>query len=668
MFTRKFLVALVLVVLVAVASAYIFVTKVNDANARADQPTNCGGATKLTGTPFRTRCGYFTNKTQVLNSASRVLTRAQRPYLEGVDDAYIITTGVHTADKEAYIATIEGNLYSGLARNRLGAAFVIQTMRGGTQGGADWNTNSPPTPAQIQDWKDRIRNPAVTITMQMDGGTSWLANFRPLVDGSGGDDAFVFSPQGYDEVLNFRVNGVVVYTQRTKCANTYGSLPGLPEAPPKDYNLVPSVTTSVTSSVEAGSPISVNPLVTRTGSAPSRDTAWQLSTFSVPPTGTIPSTGDNTNTPAQHYGNNTTSIATGSTVFSLTANRLPQSALTVPDQPVGTRVCYALSVRPYNHLVSTATWRHSVPVCLVISKKPKVQILGNDLVVRTTAANVKSNIKTSFSIKTVDGSLNTYGSWGEYGVLASGTIFGIGSGSGYAGGYPNAITCKANMLTFTNATTGPCDTSTAFGGYVASGTLGAISSRFPTSGTVLTGAQTLGSLKGYYSAVTDISVSGGTEIAAKQWIVINAPTSTVTITGNISYTTSRLTSATDIPQVVIIAKNIIVANSVENIDAWLMAVGTGVDGRINTCGTGGTVTETSPLSSTVCDKKLTVNGPILANKLILRRTAGAGVGVESGNPAEVFNLRPDAYLWLMARDQTAGRIQTVYTQELPPRF
>ena len=69
-----------------------------------------------------------------------------------------------------------------------------------------------------------------------------------------------------------------------------------------------------------------------------------------------------------------------------------------------------------------------------------------------------------------------------------------------------------------------------------------------------------------------------------------------------------------------------------------------------------------------CDDRLTVNGPIAARQLLLYRTAGAGTGSASGQPAEVFNLRPDAYLWATYYSSTAGRIQTVSTQELPPRF
>jgi hypothetical protein len=65
---------------------------------------------------------------------------------------------------------------------------------------------------------------------------------------------------------------------------------------------------------------------------------------------------------------------------------------------------------------------------------------------------------------------------------------------------------------------------------------------------------------------------------------------------------------------------------------------------------------------------LTVNGPVIANRLLMYRTYGAEAGQRSGDPAEVFNLRPDAYLWASGQQSGSGKIRTVQTTELPPRF
>jgi hypothetical protein len=118
---------------------------------------------------------------------------------------------------------------------------------------------------------------------------------------------------------------------------------------------------------------------------------------------------------------------------------------------------------------------------------------------------------------------------------------------------------------------------------------------------------------------------------------------------------------------VIIAKNINIAdvvgaNTVTNIDAWLIAQG----GTINTCSD---VDKDANLSTDICKDKLTVNGPVMTDKLYLRRTAGSGTGANSGDPAEVFNLPASAYLWSITQaSKSKSNVQTVYSTELPPRF
>ncbi|MET0980043.1 MAG: hypothetical protein ABWX90_02205, partial [Candidatus Saccharimonadales bacterium] len=118
-----------------------------------------------------------------------------------------------------------------------------------------------------------------------------------------------------------------------------------------------------------------------------------------------------------------------------------------------------------------------------------------------------------------------------------------------------------------------------------------------------------------------------------------------------------------VPQVIIIARNINITNAATQIDAWLLT--TGATGAINTCSDRAL---TAPLNATVCNNQLTVNGPVVTEHLHLRRTAGSDTAADAGRPAEVFNLRPDAYLWAQARASQAGKAQTVYSVELPPRF
>jgi uncharacterized protein YegL len=139
---------------------------------------------------------------------------------------------------------------------------------------------------------------------------------------------------------------------------------------------------------------------------------------------------------------------------------------------------------------------------------------------------------------------------------------------------------------------------------------------------------------------------------------------TVIIAGNQTYDSNnkgaKYKDISQLPQLVIIANKIIINNAVTNVDAWLIARGS--DGTIQTC------EDTSASSINKCTNKLTVNGPVMANHLNLLRTAGSGTGAASNDPAEVFNLRADAYLWAAAHTIAYGRAQTVYTSELPARF
>lgn len=279
----------------------------------------------------------------------------------------------------------------------------------------------------------------------------------------------------------------------------------------------------------------------------------------------------------------------------------------------------------------------------------------------------------------------TFGSWVEYGIFATGTIgYGVSSspslasGSAYgidaSAGLANATICNTSMLSFTNAdTTSGCSETADIGNYANTRSIPDVASSFPTEGASTLPTNNLSDpvVDGVYTSTTDVTLPGG-EISVGRWVVINAPDVTVTITGDIVYSSATIPTIADIPQLIIIAKNIIIADTVQNIDAWLIAKGgiETLDGTINTCGVvGGAVyATTEPLTSNICNLQLKVNGPVMANKLFMRRTYGSGPATASGDPAEVFNLRPDAYLWAANLTKGDGRIKTVYSAELPPRL
>jgi hypothetical protein len=292
-----------------------------------------------------------------------------------------------------------------------------------------------------------------------------------------------------------------------------------------------------------------------------------------------------------------------------------------------------------------------------VGKKPKVQIWGGD-------AAVRGKIETSTSVKTISGTTKTFGSWVEYGAFSVGTNSRFASGSGLNNQTDNSQV-SWSKLTFANKNAAGAD---AFGQYAPAASFRpqpGIASFFATlqnkvpigvpstdlsSITFATGdpvqVRTAGNL-----TITDSAIPAGRS-------VVIIATGTVTIDGNITYSDAAISNIKDIPQVVIIAPNINIKDSVTHVDAWLVASGT-----INTC-----YNFAGNLTSGKCASRLEVNGPVVTGRLLLNRTAGSDTGDQSGDPGERFNLRADAHLWAHLQSSGSNKAQTVYSVELPPRF
>jgi hypothetical protein len=437
------------------------------------------------------------------------------------------------------------------------------------------------------------------------------------------------------------------------------------------YDLTPIVNVNPTAS-EAGQNIAVTPSVRTSPGGSVNNVTWQLTKFTVRPGGAYTNTQtENTRTPLVHYGNGTTTVAQGTGNFSGT-RVLPVSTDVAEDLPVGSLQCYALSVNPYTTRSGVTGWRHGVPACTVIAKKPRVQVLGGDLIVgRATATNPAKVSNVTTSTKLVSATGLHYGAWAEYAIIPSGVVMGMGSGSAFASGANTNAICSVSVLTFANNTGTSCNPNRV-GQYEIKSSAPNVAARFianapaPIPGASVNLNTLVPSLI-YNAAQANLNVTSSAAFGPGRWVVINAPSTTVTISSNLNYTNAPLTGIGSIPQIVIIANNIIIADNVTNVDAWLVATGSGTNGIVNTCGAGG-VTQTTLPTAAQCNQKLTVNGPLMANHLLMRRTAGAGTATQSGDPGEVFNLRADAYVWSSAYSPGTGRIPTANTKELPPRF
>ena len=389
--------------------------------------------------------------------------------------------------------------------------------------------------------------------------------------------------------------------------------------------------------IEQGSPYTIIARVWNTGNASSSEVNWSLNR-DVSQSGI----------PDKNYSGKFT-VPSGNN-----AKYIPNNPKYTPDSDTdydaGTKICWTLTVSPKSNTSSSSV---SDEACVVIGKKPKVQVWGSNL-------KVGGLVKTSTSVKTD----RMFGSWAEYAIFAGGTVSGMASGSMFAGtsddpGMPSSLgVCNYSALSFTNANDSSCvDDGSVIGNYTNYPAVD-ISASFRTSnknprfqdGWSLTGRQ------GLFRTTGDVTITGG-QIGRGQWVVVNAGNHTVNITGDIRYDNVLYRNIYEIPQVIIIARNIVIHHDVGVVDAWLVAA----DGSIKTC-------EEEAKTVNDCNITLTVNGPVITDKLYLYRTAGSRSGDSSGDPAEVFNLRADTYLWSYAHATRSGSAQTTHTTELPPRF
>lgn len=447
---------------------------------------------------------------------------------------------------------------------------------------------------------------------------------------------------------------------------------------PYNYSITPRAPDNLPSSAEAGSTVTdIRGDVLNNGPTKSHSTTvWQLTSFvrragqavgSAVNNGTAPCGSGESNAlyNGNFFGAGCDSLARGSGSIPSSATRnLNAASVRVPsDLEVGDRFCFAVSARNRTHNPGSTPWRHSAPSCIIISKKPKVNILGGDLWVRgSTAAN--SRVAAS----TTNNTAGIYGSFVEYALATRGSVTGMSSAAGYQGRSTVNALCGVSLLTFGNNgldNTGCSNQDIGTYSRLPS-TTPRLQDRFTANSGNLSGTVSLNGRNGTFSAQNNISISSST-INSGRSVIIVAPNANATINGDIEYDDGDLSSVSDIPQVVIIARNIFINAAVNRVDAWLVANGEEAGhGYINTCGNGTSLG--AGLNADTCDEPLLVNGPVIANHLLMRRTAGAGSLSRAGDPSEVFNLRPDAYLWMANRISAGVGLPTTATRELPPKY
>ena len=428
---------------------------------------------------------------------------------------------------------------------------------------------------------------------------------------------------------------------------------------PFDYTLIPNIPNPGTS-ITPGEKIcdgedTVCPVPQVDNDGPTRTPSgiqWVITRFDLPRGQNRPANARNATHPNTYYGvghkwskDGTTSFAEGIRRFT---TQIRNEAVD-ESMPVGSQVCFSISVQPYSD--NSSNWSHA-SICLSVNKTPTVQVWGGD---------VRANyINTGLSRGNRGSGSALFGSWVEYGAFSAGTNINYASGAALAKGASasNGNVAALHELTFANtgATRGN------FGRYVSNAD--GLTAQLAAAATSTSSNRTFG--------------AGSIGKNTTQIFKVNG---TATITGNLTYGGEPYSSIGQIPQRVIIADKIYIRDNVTNIDAWLIAP------IIDTCSNAGngSAAGTMPgastsfggspaagaLVSTRCDQTLRVNGPVIASSLFLKRTGGSESGGsldERARGAEVFNLRPDAFMWLYNRFGGGGQMWTTGSRDLPPRF
>ena len=171
-----------------------------------------------------------------------------------------------------------------------------------------------------------------------------------------------------------------------------------------------------------------------------------------------------------------------------------------------------------------------------------------------------------------------------------------------------------------------------------------------------------------YYATSNITLASKTGMNSQ--VIIYAAGYTVTINGNLTYKTTGINTFKDAPSLIIIADRIQIDAAVTQVDAVLFArtaLTTCREARFKDIGI-----DANAISDTgACrTNRLLINGAVITGELTAARTQG-GTGIVPANerPAEVFRLRPEAFLTPYANGAADDTVLvTKLEYEMPPRY
>ena len=373
------------------------------------------------------------------------------------------------------------------------------------------------------------------------------------------------------------------------------------------------------------------------------------------------------------------------------------------DAKAGDYMCFALAVFPATsgaddnlNASGDGQWYVSRQ-CSIIAKRPTFQIYGGSFYTAgsvNTSNSTKHNVYKAYSYTPFGkGNTTIFGSWVEQSTTVLGTakLLASGAGTGVADTGAGGGSLEGGSIDYCKNRTTLSLANYAMSGSVlgllicpnlqATGSAGIASTTvnrkalvdFWATGEKNIGANvsvnlnnssqytTIASPTGvsvrYTHSAGDITLSGAT-IAAGVTHVVRAD-GDVRIEGDLNYNaTASLSSAGQIPKLVIYANNITIGCYVNEVDAILIA-----EGNINTCPDG-------DINARSRSNQLNVRGMIIADSLELNRTYGTASGTYSGTPAEAINYDTSAILWgrYMAGSAESDTLTVTYQHELAPRY
>lgn len=394
------------------------------------------------------------------------------------------------------------------------------------------------------------------------------------------------------------------------------------------------------------------------------------------------------------------------------ASETEQKLISLPNEKIpaevapGTKYCYAVFFDKYTNDLKTQgeKWwsgpnkqnnynaNYSTPAdpvflsrahCVVSAYKPSLQVRGGDLMV---GHDIHTGINSKDYLAGTEGEKRTYGSWAEYGIFAGGDITNMASGGVYRMGL---LPTEKDFGYLTFANKRKTDDKPDYGKYTESSTgsrsvlddgFGKVARQFTAmsgQATQLASPVKLSDLNGVYKINNgaEVTIESGAIAPGRSVVILAGSGSTINIANDITIPTQYQSTA-DISQVVIAPATgdkykINIKSNVRQVDAWLI----NPLGAINTCDIRpDTMAVPYAGPQSMCyQNPLTVNGPVSAGELILRRSGGKDQGdehtVAQSIPAENFNLRPDSYLWVANYVDNGNRkYVTTNTIDLPPRL